>query len=364
MTEIQIKLQKVRELMDRHEAKGVRLKSVDWFAWMTGGGDSSVIFSAEVGIAEVFITRDRAFIMTNAIESERLTIEEVSNEFEVLNFPWRNALAADEFILSHAPTRDILCDRPTGQERALPDPFKMLKLTLTMHEFARYQKLGTDAAHAATQALTQVKPEMTEWELAGLAAKELWSRGIHPLLTLVGGEGRISRYRHPVATSSKIGDHAMLVICGRRQGLFANLTRHVYFRKLRDDEARRACDVALVEEEAFNATEELNSLEQIFARIKAKYSSLGYSEEIFLHHQGGPTGYLSREAIAGSNGNSSMWQTTARMAFAWNPSLSGAKIEDTVYLGDDQNLKILTCDPQWPTIEIGDRLRPDIWIRN
>jgi Xaa-Pro aminopeptidase len=363
MTEIQLKLQKVRELMERHEAKGVRLKGVDWFAWATGGGDSSVIFSSEVGIAEVFITRERAYILTNTIEAERLTIEEVGSGFEVMAFPWRNSLAADEFVASNLPQREILSDRPSASERALPDSFNIAKLTLTMHELGRYRKLGSDAAQAATQALSKVHPEMTEYELAGIAAKELWTRGIHPLLTLVGGESRIGRYRHPVATSAKLGDHAMLVICGRRHGLFANLTRHVYFRKLREDEMRRAYDVALVEEEAWNATEELKSMDEIFARIQAKYSSLGYNTDIFAHHQGGPTGYLSREAIAGSIGSAFVWQAAPKMAFAWNPTLSGAKIEDTIFLGDDRRIQILTCDPQWPTTEVGDRLRPDVWIR-
>jgi Xaa-Pro aminopeptidase len=50
------------------------------------------------------------------------------------------------------------------------------------------------------------------------------------------------------------------------------------------------------------------------------------------------------------------------MALAWNPSLPGAKIEDTV-LATERGIEILTVDPQWPTFEFMNRARPDVWIR-
>ena len=52
----------------------------------------------------------------------------------------------------------------------------------------------------------------------------------------------------------------------------------------------------------------------------------------------------------------------ASMAFAWNPSLPGAKIEDTV-LCDANGLEILTIDPAWPTFERAGRQRPYFLVR-
>jgi hypothetical protein len=46
------------------------------------------------------------------------------------------------------------------------------------------------------------------------------------------------------------------------------------------------------------------------------------------------------------------------MAVAWNPSLPGAKIEDTFVILSDRKLENMTFDPNWPSLEIAGRLRP------
>ena len=51
-----------------------------------------------------------------------------------------------------------------------------------------------------------------------------------------------------------------------------------------------------------------------------------------------------------------------RNAMAWNPSLPGAKIEDTVVVSD-QGLEILTVDPRWPTFQLEGRARPELLVR-
>lgn len=49
------------------------------------------------------------------------------------------------------------------------------------------------------------------------------------------------------------------------------------------------------------------------------------------------------------------------VAMAWNPSLPGSKIEDTV-LRTDEGLEVLTVDPAWPMVEVDGRERPDFRI--
>ncbi|WP_292040456.1 coenzyme F420-0:L-glutamate ligase [Massilia sp. UBA6681] len=75
------------------------------------------------------------------------------------------------------------------------------------------------------------------------------------------------------------------------------------------------------------------------------------------HHQGGITGYRAREVVTGP--------TTATlleegMAFAFNPSFAGLKIEDTFLLGPD-GLENLTFDPGWPAADVHGRKRP-LWL--
>ena len=49
------------------------------------------------------------------------------------------------------------------------------------------------------------------------------------------------------------------------------------------------------------------------------------------------------------------------MAVAWNPSLPGAKAEDTFLITRD-GLENLTSDPNWPTVEVEGRRRPDLLL--
>jgi hypothetical protein len=47
----------------------------------------------------------------------------------------------------------------------------------------------------------------------------------------------------------------------------------------------------------------------------------------------------------------------AGQAFAWNPSVAGAKLEDTVII-DGDGIEIVTVDPDWPTIDVRGLPRP------
>ncbi|WP_228014769.1 hypothetical protein [Fortiea sp. LEGE XX443] len=49
------------------------------------------------------------------------------------------------------------------------------------------------------------------------------------------------------------------------------------------------------------------------------------------------------------------------MAIAWNPSLTGAKIEETFVILQDGNLENLTFDPKFPSVEVEGRLRAVPW---
>ena len=103
-------------------------------------------------------------------------------------------------------------------------------------------------------------------------------------------------------------------------------------------------------------------MRKAYEAIRDAYGDLGRSEEILRHHQGGPTGYLSREEVSGPHSLSSGLPLRAHMAFAWNPSVPGAKIEDTVLL-TEQGIEVLTVSEGWPTRKVGRHLRPEILIK-
>jgi Xaa-Pro aminopeptidase len=151
-----------------------------------------------------------------------------------------------------------------------------------------------------------------------------------------------------------------VVFCGRRHGLFANLTRFAYFRQPTTTERRAMSDVAQVEAAVFAATRPGATLGTAFGEIAEAYARLGQPGAEVGHHQGGTTGYLSREVVATPGDPTEL---VSPVAVAWNPSLPGAKIEDTVLLDVDGRLEVLTVDPAWPTLEVAGRRRPDVLVR-
>ena len=82
------------------------------------------------------------------------------------------------------------------------------------------------------------------------------------------------------------------------------------------------------------------------------------------HHQGGITGYSSKEIIADLN---SEYKAKINNVFAWNPSIAGTKIEDT-YILCEERLECITQTGSWTykKIKIIEKItrRPKILIRN
>jgi Xaa-Pro aminopeptidase len=356
--ELDTKLGLVRDAMRRHGLGAVRLRGVDWFAWATCGGSSVVILTTEAGVAEVLITPDVAQVLTDRIEEARLREEEVPAGLEVWAGPWAVPAAREDYVAASA-RGPIASDRPEGDERPLPPELVAAKRRLLPQEVERYRALGRESAEAMTEVLRRAGPDGTEQSLAGAGAEALWRRGIHPTLTLVAGERRLPIHRHATAGPERLGARAMLVFCARRHGVYANLTRFVYFRPPTDQERRLAADVALVEADAWAASRPGARLNAVYEAIVASYARHGHPGAEQLHHQGGTTGYLSREVVARPHTDIAIQSGTA---LAWNPSLPGSKIEDTV-LTTDAGIEILTADPVWPTVTVAGRPRPDLLVR-
>lgn len=351
-TEAAGKIRLMRETLGAERV--LRLRGIDWFAWITAGGASEVLLAAETGIAEVVITPERAYVVTDEIEAQRLTDEQLPAGFELRPLPWAYPTRIEVVMRELAHGMPVYSDRPAEGERDLPPQLLAAKRTMTEPEIARYKEVGLLAAQAMTEVLKQAHPDWSELQLAGAGAEALLSRGLAPALVMAAGERRMKLYRHPMPTRDPLGNMAMLVFCARGYGLYANLTRFVSFTPLTEEQERLQREVREVEARALKLSRPGTTLHEVYRELASAYAAAGHEEAIREHHQGGTTGYLSREVIANPETQEFLKPGTA---VAWNPSVRGAKIEDT-FLVTDQTLVNLTLDPGWPTVQVADIPRP------
>jgi Xaa-Pro aminopeptidase len=349
--EVAEKLALLRAVLSEAGARAVRLRGSDWFAWVTAGGSNVVLLTAVTGVAEVLVTVDDACILTDDIELERLRNEEVPPGFTFHAAPWDQIDMRETYVRSLADDDTVLSDLPQHGERMLPASLRLRRLVLGAAEQQRYRLLGREAAEAMSEVMRRARPEWTEHDLAGAGAEALWRRGIEPALVLVAGAERLPRYRHATPSNQVLGDRAMMVFCARRHGLYANLTRFVSFGPA---PAAAINDLMTVEATGLAAIKTGGSLSAVYHALAQAYQHADRADAMREHHQGGITGYASREIVATAT---TATQLHEGMAFAFNPSFQGVKVEDTFLLGPD-GLENLTFDPAWPSVDVQGRSRP------
>lgn len=323
----QTRRQALLELAERLGLGAVLLRTPANFAWYTGGADNRVDHSDPSGVAAVLVTPERGFILADNIEAPRMR-EEQTPGMEIVEYPWHEGPAK----LLRDLTGDVApgADAPVAETTYVPEEIAPLRYVLDGEALRSYRKIGADAASAVGEVAEDLDPDTDEREAAAGLVAACRRRGMFAPVVLAASARRLGRYRHPIPGGEKLGARAMLVVCAERGGLHANLTRLVDFEEP-DAETRRrqaACDAVLrrMREEA---TRPGRTLSEAFADCQRFYAEEGHPDGWRDHHQGGLTGYASREVIATPDTD---LRIAAGKAFAWNPSLVGAKGEETFVL--------------------------------
>ena len=316
--------------MDRQGLGALLLRRPANFAWYTNGADNRVDHASPFGVADVLLTNDGECVFTNNIEAPRMR-EEQTPDFEVVEHPWY----ADEVSALRGLIGDssLGADFPLTGASDVSEEVALLRYILDPDAVERYREVGADAARAIDEAANSLSAGVDEREAAANLAAACRRRDLFSPVLLAAADGRILRYRHPIPQGEKLGRRAMLVVSAERGGLYANVTRMVHFEEPDEELERRqkACETILrrMREEA---TRPGRALAEAFADCQRFYAGEGFPEEWKLHHQGGMTGYASREIIATPHTHQ---EIQVGQAFAWNPSITGAKAEGTFVLTND-----------------------------
>ena len=335
---VQTKHGQIRDILERSDLGAIVLGRFANFAWYTGGADNRVDHASPFGVAQVVITRDRAHVLTNSIEAERLKAEQTP-KLDIVSYPWYE---------DPTPTlRELSAGRPIGSDGAVPDSsdvsteVAMLRRVLDADAIVQYREVGQLTVAGVDEAAGELTPGMNELEAAARLEAACLRRGLYSPVVMAAGDNRITQYRHPVVHDSVFHRRVMLVVCGERYGLYACLTRFVHFEEPDAELQRRfaACETILhrMREEA---TRPGTTLADAFEACRRFYADAGFPDEWMLHHQGGMTGYATREVIATPLTHDPI---EIGQAFAWNPSVTGAKAEET-FVPTDAGPEIMTAN--------------------
>jgi Xaa-Pro aminopeptidase len=353
--EITEKTERLVRLCENEGLGGVLINSQPNFAWLTAGGTNGVDSSRENGVATLFVRRDgKRFVLANRIELNRIISEELNGEeYEPLEFGWEEEKADSAIInkLANSVMTERIplgCDVPIGDAKLLEAAIARARFVLTPNEVDRFKRLGQDAGKAIGELAHSLEPGLTEREVARRAKDALAAIGADAVVNLVAADERLRRFRHPVPKDVPWKKVLMIVVCARRHGLIASLSRIVCAGSIPDDLRMRTHAAAHVNAELFAATKPGVTGRELYEVAANSYRAAGFPDEEKLHHQGGAAGYRTRDWVAHPK---SAERVQANQAFAWNPSITGTKVEETMIAFED-HVEVITTTANWPSIPI------------
>jgi Xaa-Pro dipeptidase len=360
------KLERVARVARAVGVHGVLLAGHHNIAWLTSGRANRIDASRETGSARLLVAAGgRRFVLANAIEMPRLLGEELAGlDYEPIEYPWTEdqdsscAVAAARGVLGHDAL--VGADWPLPGATVVEATLARARGLLTDSDIARYRVLGREAGLMLGTICRTLMPGDDERDIARAIMDGALGMRARPIVTLVGSDDRLRRYRHPVPTATSWKAVVMVALCAERDGLVVSLSRIVAAGGPQDLEARTRA-TASVFGRLLDATRPGATASALYSVAADGYAQAGFPGEEQKHHQGGAIGYRAREWVAHPQ---SQEVVQARQAFAWNPTITGTKIEDTALVIDDR-LEMLTSTPGWPAIALGTRERPiqasDIW---
>ena len=364
--ELALKHRRVAAYMEAAGLDAVLLARRCNFSWYTCGAHNYVSNACEVGNSRLLVDGDGARVITNNIEAPRLRDEELADlPIEVSEFDYTSPADQTQLLDKLIASRHVATDSPAGGLKLplLDGAFDRLRLQLLDVEIDRLRALSRDVVLAVEATCRNIRRGENETSIAGALGCALRSVGAVPWVLLVAADDRIDRFRHPLPTNNACERIAMLAVGAERDGLISACTRLVSFAKLSADLQKKHKAVATVDAALWSMTRPGVTFGEIFDEARRAYEQTGFAEQWRLHHQGGSIGYQPRDAKAAPG------DTTAALdnqAFAWNPSITGTKSEDTI-LCRRLEPQPLAGPTDWPMIGVRWKdyriSRPDILVR-
>jgi Xaa-Pro aminopeptidase len=234
--------------------------------------------------------------------------------------------------------------------------------SLSARELNCLRALGEVLAICVTRACFEARPGLSEHQIAGMLAGDLYGFGATPTLLLVGADERARQIPCPTPTESRLQAHLLLRVGARRDGLLASMTRLVHFGELPND-LRRAHDaVTRIAAACHLATRPGIAIRDILAAGTRAATGSDGSDRWDGELHGEPAGLVVPE----DDRLDPAAIVQPSHAFAWSPWLPGTRSEDTLLATLDGPI-VVTATPDLPVVRVDFHgaiiEQPDILVR-
>ena len=345
---MQIKEDKIRELLAERGLGGIILSTQTNFLWFTSGKRNDVLKNADISLVNLFITKDKKYLISSSSDIDRVMAEELAGlGFEPVKYEWYDGSAL-EAAGKLIPGGKIGADFSDGGVENVEDGLMELRIDLTEYEMEKAAKFCKQYSMLLTDFCLTLKSGISEKKLANDFIFACSAHDIRLPVALVGSDERIFKYRHPVATDKKIDRYILFATVAEKDGLNISITRLVYFGEAPKDIIKKQEAVNHIEAVFCSNSKPGASLKEIFNAGKKAYRDAGYEDEWKNHTQGGIIGYKAREIVAT---DLSDYKLKNNNLLSWNPTVAGAKAED-IYLLDGDKTRQLSIDEGWPYMEV------------
>jgi len=353
-SEAEEKVTRVRKLLAKEKLDGLVIATERNLNWLTAGGKDTVVWAQRESPVKLLVTPDALRLVADNIEGPRVMTEELRGlGYEWSKYAWhaKESDALEPLIKG----KKIAFDLPAAAISYRRDPAAFVidlqdaYYPITNGELKKYRWLGRKTAEVLEQVAQVVRPGMTERDVQYLLAREFWYWDIFPTVILSAVDDRFITYRHPVVVGQTLRSYVALNVCTRRWGLTVSTTRLVHFGKPPAALEKAWTDGPRVMAAMWHASAPGNSLGDVLRAAQRAYSDIGHPDEWKLHHQGGMILGLERLYLVQPDDKTAI---KPGMVLAWNPSVQGAKFEDTVVVKPDGTLENLTASKKWPMVTV------------
>lgn len=353
--EINEKMQKLKKFLEDNNLEGMLFTQVRNVNWITAGkANTQIVLNKDVGAASLLIMKNgKKYVIANGSEIPRLLNEDLKDlDYQPIQYNWYEANPLKDMrgkvISEIVGTSRIGSDIDFPGTINVAEKFRPLRYSLTEQEMKRYKWLGKQCTESVAEVCNKIIPGMNEFEIEAMISAELHSRGILPTVLLIGVDDRIYNYRHALSGGAKLKKYAMVNIVAEKWGMPIAVTRFVHFGKLSEELRSKLEKTAIVNAYYESATLSGTPVNNIFENMKSWYKEVGFENEWKKHHQGGAIGYDDREYIIYPGNDNIVMEN---QAFAWNPTITGAKIEETIIAYRD-SIEVITKSADWPLINV------------